>query len=177
MTRRARLPTMITKFGDLMIIVTPCPPSYHHDPGVSGQSGLLRAPSTDYAKTVHKQQGAAFAHLVPTSGGMLGQVPDVAGHVVGDEPPDGVARVHGDPHRPVRRQDEAGRLQVVRFVVDVRARRRGDLAGVRAVPDGEAQLCLAMSAAEVSSSSTDSATSARENAASCALQYGHQDPR
>jgi hypothetical protein len=43
---------MITKFGDLMIIATPCPPSYHHDPGVPGQSGLRRAPSTDYAKTV-----------------------------------------------------------------------------------------------------------------------------
>ena len=73
---------------------------------------------------------------------MLGQVPDVAGHVVGDKPPDGVAGVHGDQHRPVRRQDEAGRFQVVRFVVDVRARRRGDLAGIGAMPDGEAQLVL-----------------------------------
>jgi hypothetical protein len=36
MTRRARLPAMITKFGDLMIIATPCQPSYHLDPGVSG---------------------------------------------------------------------------------------------------------------------------------------------
>ena len=88
------------------------------------------------------QYGAAFAHLVPMSGGVLGQVPDVAGHVAGDEPPDGVAGVHGDPHRPVRRQDEAGRLQVARIVVDVRARRRGDLADIDAVPDGEAQLVL-----------------------------------
>src|SRR5690348_89303 len=84
--------------------------------------------------------GAAFGRLVPTSGGVPGQVADVAGHVVGDEPADGVAGVHGDPHRPVRRQDEAGRLQIVRVVVDVRAGRRGDLAGVPAVPDGEAQL-------------------------------------
>src|SRR5512140_2275040 len=54
-------------------------------------------------------------------------------------------------------------------------------------PTGKRSLCLATSAAEVSSSSTDSATtatpssvrasSARETAASCALQYGHQDPR
>jgi hypothetical protein len=43
---------MITKFGDLMIIATPCPPSYHRDPGVSGQSRQLRAPSTDYAKAL-----------------------------------------------------------------------------------------------------------------------------
>src|SRR5271169_6070673 len=52
-------------------------------------------------------------------------------------------------------------------------------------PTGKRSLCLATSAAEVSSSSTDSAatltpssvsaSSARENAASCALQYGHQD--
>jgi hypothetical protein len=33
-------------------------------------------------------------------------------------------------------------LQVARIVVDVRARRRGDLAGIDAVPDGEAQLVL-----------------------------------
>src|ERR1700746_2807565 len=54
-------------------------------------------------------------------------------------------------------------------------------------PTGKHSLCLATSAAEVSSSSTDSATTltpsslsasnARENAASCALQYGHQEPR
>jgi len=27
---------MITKFGDFMIVVTPCPHRYHRDPGVSG---------------------------------------------------------------------------------------------------------------------------------------------
>jgi len=36
MTWRARLPAKITKFGDLMIVVMPCPHRYHRDPGVSG---------------------------------------------------------------------------------------------------------------------------------------------
>jgi hypothetical protein len=36
MTWRARLPVMITKFGDLMIIAMPCPHGFHRDPGVSG---------------------------------------------------------------------------------------------------------------------------------------------
>jgi hypothetical protein len=38
MTRQARLPVMITKFGNLMITARPCLLSYYHDPGVSGQS-------------------------------------------------------------------------------------------------------------------------------------------
>jgi hypothetical protein len=59
MTPRARLPAMITKFGDLMISATPRPPSYHHDPGVSGQSGLLRPPSTDYGNTVGQDEHAS----------------------------------------------------------------------------------------------------------------------
>jgi len=52
MTRQARLPAKITKFGNLMITATPCLHPYHHDPGVSGQSRLLRAPPTDYAKAL-----------------------------------------------------------------------------------------------------------------------------
>src|SRR5512146_2459966 len=52
---------------------------------------------------------------------------------------------------------------------------------------GKLSRCLSTSAAAVSSSSTESATTlapasasaslARENDASCALQYGHQEPR
>jgi hypothetical protein len=38
MTWQARLPAKITKFGNLMITATPCLLTYHHDPGVSGQS-------------------------------------------------------------------------------------------------------------------------------------------
>jgi len=38
MTRQARLPVMITKFGNLMITARPCLLPYRHDPGVSGQS-------------------------------------------------------------------------------------------------------------------------------------------
>lgn len=59
--------------------------------------------------------------------------------------------------------------------------------GVRAVADGEAQVVLATSAALVGSSSTESASTvaptsvslslARWNAVSCALRYGHHEPR
>ncbi len=38
MTRQARLPVMITKFGNLMITARLCLLPYHHDPGVSRQS-------------------------------------------------------------------------------------------------------------------------------------------
>jgi hypothetical protein len=57
MTRRARLPAKITKFGDLMIIATLCPLRYHRDPGVSRQSGQVRALLTDYAKAVAQPLG------------------------------------------------------------------------------------------------------------------------
>jgi hypothetical protein len=35
-----------------MITATPCLLTYHHEPGVSDPSRLLRAPSTDYAKAL-----------------------------------------------------------------------------------------------------------------------------
>jgi hypothetical protein len=52
MTRQARLPVMITKFGNLVITARLCLLPYHHDPGVGANPCLLTAPSTDYAKAV-----------------------------------------------------------------------------------------------------------------------------
>jgi hypothetical protein len=81
MTRQARLPVMITKFGNLMITAQPCLLPYHHDPGVSGQSCLNRAPSTDYAKAVGSvvcRPGPAGASAWPDQADRMIVVPDQA---------------------------------------------------------------------------------------------------
>ena len=59
---------------------------------------------------------------------------------VGGQPADRAAGVHGGEHGAVRREDEAGRLEVARVVVEVGAGRGGDLERVGAVPDREGEL-------------------------------------
>jgi hypothetical protein len=57
-----------------MITATPCLLTYHHEPGVSDPSRLLRAPSTDYAKALAPSRFA----LKPLALG-----PDLAGKFTG----------------------------------------------------------------------------------------------
>jgi TetR/AcrR family transcriptional regulator, transcriptional repressor for nem operon len=80
------------------------------------------------------------------SGRVLLDVADEAGHVVGDQPADRAAGVHGGQHGAIRREDEAGGLEVARVVAEVGAGRGGDLERVGAVPDGEGELVPGFSA-------------------------------
>ena len=114
-------------------------------------------------------------------------VTDEAHDVIGDEPPDGAARVHADDDVTRGIEHEAGGLQVHRVWVGEGAGQGGDGGRVRAVADGNVSLFLAPISAAVSLSSTESPTTrmpvsasvalARSNARSCAGQNGHQAPR
>src|ERR1022692_2881754 len=48
-----------------MITATPCLLTYHHDPGVSDQSCLLKAPSADYAKALSPDTRASSSPCNP----------------------------------------------------------------------------------------------------------------
>jgi hypothetical protein len=73
---------------------------------------------------------------------VLAQVPDEAGDVVGDKPPDGAAGVHADDDVTRGVEHEASGLQVHRVRVDERACERGDGCCVGAIADGEGQRVL-----------------------------------
>jgi uncharacterized protein len=75
-------------------------------------------------------------------GRVLAQDPDQADDVLGDEPPDGAARVHADDDLARRVEHEPGGLQVHRVGVDERPGGRGDGPRVGPVADREGQLVL-----------------------------------
>jgi hypothetical protein len=117
--------------------------------------------------------------------GVLAQVPDQADDILGDEPADGAAGVHADDDPAAGFEHEPGRLQVPR----VGLTKAPVLAATAPAlwPTGNCRPCLAIRFWVAASSSADSATTEtpraarpsweRWNALSCALQYGHHDPR
>ena len=80
--------------------------------------------------------------------GMLAQVADEAGDVVGNQASDRAGGVHADDDASVRVEYEPGRLQVRRVLVDERSGQLGDARSMSALcPTGNVRRCLSMRAA------------------------------
>lgn len=118
---------------------------------------------------------------------MVAEVGDEPDDIVGYEPPHGAAGVGADEDPPAGVEHEPGELQVQWVGVDERAGQRREAGASALWPTGNCRPCFVIRAWVVASSSTDSATTlastsarlscARWKARSCALQYGHHDPR